>query len=135
MLSVKDAKISEVNEGYTLRYCSCVSPADIPGTIRVARSVIYMIVQAGEGAPNKISKIPDDSSARSSYFSSCLEILGNWMKQVYNRCDPIKIAVPYGVGCELSKDDWPVYERMIEWFASSMMADGVRLEITIYLKN
>jgi hypothetical protein len=57
------------------------------------------------------------------------------MKQVYNRCDPIKIAVPYGVGCELSKEDWPVYERMLEWFASSMMADGVRLEITIYLKN
>ena len=66
--------------------------------------------------------IRDDAAARETYFQHALLDLENQITKNKHRInsttDPITIAFPYGIGCNLAGGDWVAYRSMLERFAT-----------------
>ena len=45
---------------------------------------------------------------------------------------PVKIAIPYKIGCGLAKGNWDNYKKMLEYFEHRLIEEGMVPELTIY---
>jgi len=102
----------------------------IPGTLHVAGNVVCFLAQWRPGKPDSSyfrrypeSEPPETTEQREKWFQECLDRLGEMCQE------PVAIAFPDRIGCQMAGGNWNRYEKMISRFAASL-PEGSRVHIT-----
>ena len=138
-LKIVEGDLTEAKEKYIAHQCNCQSNnakgiaktifdkfpfsniyserekygANEPGKIIICgngKNERYVINMMGQISPGK-PKFPETFDKRIDFFKQCLDEIAK-IKNLTS------IAFPYNIGCGLAKGNWPIYQKMLEEFAS-----------------
>jgi hypothetical protein len=70
---------------------------------------------------------PGKAKQRPDTIQNRLEWLIAGMERFVVECDPLELALPYGIGCGLAGGDWKIYSDALE-----TLADERKLKISLY---